>query len=354
MRIGLNGYFLGLSETGSGQYTSNLLYELRELGVAVDVIGPPSAGNLRKLWFEHVEVPKAALSRGVDVLHVPYLGPPLFRLRPTVVTVHDLILLVLPEHRGSWQVRLYTKLALMAVRFADLVIADSECTRQDLVRWAGIPSDKIRVIYLGVERRFRPVVDQGALAAMRNRYGLDERYIFYIGGLDWRKNVVTLLRAYAALENAPVLAIAGKPHSSDRGLYPDLPALARELGIEERVRFLGRVPEEDKPLLYAGASLFVFPSRYEGFGLTPLEAMACGTPVICSRAASLPEVVGDAAILFDPTDVHGLVEAMNAVLSDRTLAAELRHRGIKRASRFSWRRTAEETLAAYRAVHLPK
>jgi glycosyltransferase involved in cell wall biosynthesis len=166
------------------------------------------------------------------------------------------------------------------------------------------------------------------------------------------------------LPSAYTLAIAGRSQSDNPAIFPDLRQQARDLGLSVSeadgnghtsggrcdVRFLRFVPEEDKPLLYGAADLFVFPSLYEGFGLPPLEAMACGAPVVCSQAASLPEIVGDGGLLVDPTDVAALVEAMRAVLSDETLRAGLRQRGLAQAARFSWRRTADETVAVYESL----
>lgn len=347
MRIGLSGYFLERPQTGSGQYTQNLRRELRALGQDVVVLGPPGRGKARKVWFEQVSVPRLGRQLGLDVLHVPYLGSPLLRPTRTVVTVHDLIMLVLREHRGSRAFQVYTKLATAAARRADLILADSVCTQHDVVRLLGVPAERVRVVYLGVDAQFRPVADAERLAAARQRYGLPDGYILYMGGLDWRKNVATLLQAYAQLDGPPPLAIGGRAHSADRRLYPDLPSLARELGLAGKVLFLGWVAEEDKALLYAGALLFAFPSRYEGFGLTPLEAMACGTPVICSNAASLPEIVGDGALLCSPTDVGQWAAAMRELLGDGGLAARLGQRGLQRAAHFTWRRTAEQTLACY-------
>jgi glycosyltransferase involved in cell wall biosynthesis len=178
-----------------------------------------------------------------------------------------------------------------------------------------------------------------------------ERYIFYLGGLDQRKNVPQLVRAFAHLykqldQPDLQLLISGNPDKQRGPLFPDPRPVAAELGISEQVLYRF-VEDEDKPAMYSGASLFVFPSLYEGFGLTPLEAMSCGAPVVCSNRTSLPEVVGDAALTIDPDDTHALVEAMRSVLTNSTLRDDLRGRSLQRAAQFSWRKTASETLAAY-------
>ncbi len=356
MRIGINAFFLKRPETGSGQYTRHLLEALARVEPANEYIlfGPAirdsrfAIRNLRKLWFEQVSFPRAC--RGLDLAHVPYFASPLFPTTPTVVTIHDLIPLILPAYRGSLLVRAYTRLVAAAARRADAVIADSQASKRDIVRLLGIPSPRVHVVYLAADEKFRPVRDEALLGAVRRRYGLSDRYILYLGGFDCRKNVATLLRAFARLRRPAdlKLAIAGRLPERDTPFFPDPRRLAKELGIEEWVAFIGWVAEEDKPALYSGAVAFVFPSLYEGFGLPPLEAMACGAPVIASDRASLPEVVGQGGLLVDPTDVDGLAAAMERLLTDEGLRAELGERALVQAAKFRWEKTARETLAVYR------
>ncbi len=190
-------------------------------------------------------------------------------------------------------------------------------------------------------------------AQLRRKYALPERYLLYLGGFDQRKNLSALLRAFALLVSKQPqarLVIAGRLPGRDSPLFPDPRRLVGELGLEERVIFTGWVAEEDKPALLSGAVAFVFPSLYEGFGLPALEAMACGTPVVASNRSSLPEVVGEGGILVEPTDVEALAEAMETLLVDDVLRAELRPRALAQAARFSWEQTALETLAVYRKV----
>ena len=207
------------------------------------------------------------------------------------------------------------------------------------------------MIYEAAGEEYQPITDPEILARTRARYGLNEGYIFYLGGLDQRKNVPQLVRAFAhvhRLLGKPnlQLLIAGNPDRQKGPLFPDPRPVAADLGMTGQIiyRF---VEEEDKPALYSGASVFVFPSLYEGFGLDPLEAMSCGAPVVCSNRTSLPEVVGDAALLVDPDNTQKLVEAMCRVLTDESLQADLRARSLQRASLFNWHKTARETLAVY-------
>ncbi|HLB12656.1 MAG TPA: glycosyltransferase [Dehalococcoidia bacterium] len=377
MRIAISGYFLLHPATGSGQYTASLVRTLGQvcrdelllvcprgaLRLASSLVGGfegpcrvvpvslPAGGDLGKLWFEQVAVPWACRSWKAGLLHVPYFGPPLVKPCATVVTVHDLIMLLYPETRRSLQARAYTRLAAAACRRADFIVADSMSTREDVLRILGIAPEKVRSIYLACGGGYQPVTDAGILEAVRAKYGLEDEFLFYIGGLDWRKNLPRLLRAFSAISPKPQIAIAGRAFSRNRASFPDLAGLVRELGIRDRVVFMGQVPEEDKVPLYSACLAFVFPSLYEGFGLTPLEAMACGAPTVCSRAGSLPEVVGEAALLFDPVDERDVARALAAVLTDGGLRARMRQSGLEQSRKFSWQRTAEETLEVYRRVH---
>jgi glycosyltransferase involved in cell wall biosynthesis len=307
--------------------------------------------GLAKLWFEQVSFPLAC--RRLDLAHVPYFASPLFPPVPTVVTVHDLIPLLLPAYRGSPLVRLYTRLVAAAARRAEAIITVSQASKRDIVRCLRIPPERIHVTYEAAGDAFRPTENKVQLKVVCQKYALPERYLLYLGGFDQRKNLSTLLRAFAMLVNRQPqvrLVIAGRLSGRDSPLFPDPRRLAGELGIEEKVIFTGWVPEEDKPALLSGATAFVFPSLYEGFGLPPLEALACGTPVIASNCSSLPEVVGEGGILVEPTDVKALAEAMEVLLVDDALRAELRKRALAQAARFSWQQTAVVTLTVYRKV----
>jgi glycosyltransferase involved in cell wall biosynthesis len=288
----------------------------------------------------------------VDIFHATeHLLPPLRRVR-TVFTFHDAIYALFPQYHLPMN-RLF--LGLMMPRFlrrADAIIAVSECSKRDAVRLYGIDPACIRVVYEGVDARFQPVTDPTHLAQVRARYGLPERYILYVGTIEPRKNLVALLEAWSKIRNSNFevrnsLVIAGK-----KGwLYESFFARLRELGLEGEVLLPGYIADEDLPAVYSAASVFVFPSLYEGFGLPPLEAMACGTPVVCSNASSLPEVCDEAALLVAPTDTSALAQAMARVLSDDSLRATLRAHGLAQAAQFTWARTARETLAVYREVY---
>lgn len=363
MRVGINALFWERPETGSGQYTRHLLEALAKVDPTNEYLlispGPtPSISNIQyptsnraKLWFEQVSFPRAC--RHLDLAHVPYFASPLFPTVPTVVTVHDLIPLLLPAYRGSLLVRLYTRLVAAAARRAEAIITVSQASKQDIVCYLHIPPERVHVTYEAAGEAFQPVEDEAQLAAIRQKYALPERYFLYLGGFDQRKNLSTLLRAFALLVNRQQqarLVIAGKLPGRDSPLFPDPRRLVRDLDIVKRVSFTDWVPEEDKPALLSGATAFVFPSLYEGFGLPAAEALACGTPVIASSRSSLPEVVGEGGVLVEPADVEALAEAMEALLVDDVLRAELQQRALTQAAKFSWKQTALETLAVYRKV----
>ncbi len=292
-----------------------------------------------RLWT-HARLSWEMAHQPPDVLWVPAHVLPLIHPRRAVVTIHDLGYLHYPEGRSSY-LRLSTA---WSARAAAHLIAVSEATRSDLVRALHVPPAKIAVIHHGVDERFRLVTDPAALGAIRERYGLVGPYVLYVGTLRPRKNLVRLVEAFARLsigEGRLWLVLAGRKG----GLTDETLAAVKRLGLTDRVLFTGYVPDEDAPLLMAGARLFVLPSLYEGFGLPVLEAMACGVPVVCANVASLPEVAGDAALLVDPTDVAALAEAMRQALTDTDLRRDLIARGFRQAARFSWDRCAAETLA---------
>jgi len=299
-----------------------------------------------RLWT-HVRLSWEMARQPPDVLFVPAHVLPLVHPRCSVVTVHDLGYRHYPEAHPLLD-RLYLDLSTRYnAQAARRVIAVSQATQDDLVQHYGIEPGKISVVYSGWDERMQPVEDEGTIERVKARYGIRGEYVLYVGTLQPRKNLGRLLEAVALLREqaqrgeAPGLVIAGR-----KGwLYDPVFQQVERLGLEREVVFPGYVPQEDLPALLSGARLFVFPSLYEGFGLPVLEAMACGTPVVCSNVSSLPEVAGDAAFLVDPRDVKGMAEAMNRLLQDEGLRAEVVERGYRRVRQFSWDRCARETLA---------
>lgn len=375
MRVGLNAHLLSFGTTyrgaGISRYVRNLLAALRahggpeqlELFLGDRRVPPelapcagfrlhlsrwPTARPAVRIVWEQMVLPWLARRLQLDVLHGLGYALPVASDLPAIVTVYDLSFFTHPETHTRAS-RTYLRLmAPWAARRARLVMTISAHSRRDVVRWLGVPAERVRVVYPGVEPRFRPL-DAATVAAFRAAQGLDGPWALFVGTLEPRKNVARLLEALALVRKRGLparLLIAGAP-----GWGPDrLRERCAALGLAEAVRFVGYLPGDELPLWYNAASVFVYPSLYEGFGLPPLEAMACGTPVISSSAASLPEVVGDAGLLVEPTDVLALASALARVLTAPDLQAELRARGLERAARFSWTRAAECTLGLYREV----
>ncbi len=375
MKVAINAWFLDQPGTGSGQYLHGLLQampavapqhsvllvfprgavELRIPGQELEVqsfSAPFWRTNFGKVLFEQIVFPWACHRWGAEVAHVPYWGSPLRPPVPTVVTIHDLIPLLLPAYRGGPLVRLYTRLVTASAQRAAMVLTDSLASQRDIEAHLHLPAERVRSIYLAAGERFRPHPgpDDGEI---RRRYGLPRRYVLYLAGHDVRKNVETLVQAFAVVARADddvTLAIGGRLPERDKVPFFDPRPLVSRLDLESKVQFLGWVDEAHKPALYRGAACAAFPSRYEGFGLPVLEALACGTPLVTADAASLPELLGDAGFAVDPDDEQALAGAILSCLVDEAMAAELRRRGPEQAARFSWRETAQQTVAVYEEV----
>jgi alpha-1,3-rhamnosyl/mannosyltransferase len=296
-------------------------------------------------------VPALARRLRLDLLHSPYFVKPYAGLPcPSVVTIYDLIGWRFPRTL-SWRGRLFYRASMaLAVRTAAAVITISESARADLAHVYRLPAERLAVTPLAAGRRFRPQ-PAAEVAAARARHGLPERYVLYVGSNKPHKNLERLARAWervladGAAEGA-TLVIAGH---EDRK-HTELRRFVAERGLGSTVRFLPNLADADLPALYSGATVFAFPSYYEGFGLPPLEAMACGAPVLCAYASSLPEVVDTAALTVDPFSMIELAEGMARLLRNPSLRRELSVRGQRRAREFSWRRTALGTLRVYERV----
>jgi glycosyltransferase involved in cell wall biosynthesis len=286
--------------------------------------------------------------RPVDLLHVQFTAPP-FAPCPVVSTIHDLAFEHLPEtfNRRSWmQLRLTVR---RTARTAAHIITPSEFSRRDLIETYGVRPERISVTLEAAAPHFRPASAE-SVADVKRRYRLGADYVLAVGSIQPRKNLVRLIQAYSNLRRSrsqaklPQLVLVGKR----AWLYGETLSAVEQSGVAQTdVIFTGYVPEQDLPALYTGAVCFVYPSYFEGFGLPPLEAMACGAPVITGDRTSLPEVVGDAGLLVNPFDTDAIGAAIERVIDDGELRSRLRARGLKRAAQFSWRETARKTLEVY-------
>ncbi len=288
--------------------------------------------------------------RGAKLLHSPHHTTPLAWCPcPRVLTVHDVTFFILPRRYPLLRRLYFQALTMQAARRAKAVLVPSRSVGDEARPFLGIPADKLTVTHEGVDPEFRPLEREACRRLARERYGLPDGYLLSLGTREPGKNreaILWAMRYLLDLGEDPHLAVVGQP-----AWGAELEQVAvTQLGLADRVHFTGYVLQKDLPALYNAASIFVFPSLHEGFGLPVLEAMACGTPVVTSNVSALPEVAGDAAILVDPNDAHALADAINYVLNDAAEAARLRKAGIERAAAFTWDACAEATLAVYRRL----
>jgi len=361
--IGIDAHMLGQRDTGNETYVTNLthglaevrspyafrMYTITDTAIASQRLPQgtkfcierlrPGTDSLRLLWA----MPRAVRRAGVQLLHVTYVAP--LRLAcPVVVTVHDVSYALFPEW-FSWRTRLVLScLVPISLRRAARIVT------RELMRVYGIADGRIAVTGGAVSPGFVPIHDEGLLQLVCMRYGLRRPFLLAVGNLEPRKNLVRLVMAYSvylqSTDGSLQLCIVGQA----RRRASEVERTVRSLGLERRVVFTGYVPPADLHALYCAAHLLVFPSLYEGFGLPPLEAMACGTPVVSSDAGALTEILGDAAVFIDPLDIASLSQGIRRGVEDKELRRELIERGIKRASRFSQSGFARRTLAVYREV----
>jgi glycosyltransferase involved in cell wall biosynthesis len=293
------------------------------------------------LWIQYWTGP-------LDLFHATdFFLPPVRPGTCTLVTIHDLSFVREPETVMPGMTHHLTKWVPHSVKRADHVIAVSEATRQDLIELYQTSPEKISVLYHGVTPDFQPVTEAARLAAVRQKYGLGERpFILSVGTIQPRKNYQRLIQAFATLDPTLALVIIGSKGWKYEAVFSEV----AKRGLDQRVHFLGFVADADLPALYSTASLFVYPSLYEGFGLPALEAMACGTPVVASNQSALPEVIGEAGLLVDPGDIEALAAAMARLLTDTSLRQKLAQAGRARAASFTWSGMAAKLLDLYKKL----
>jgi glycosyltransferase involved in cell wall biosynthesis len=368
LRIAIDAHSVGTELGGNESYATNLIEALAEIDTAnhytLYVTRREAVERFSNRWPNFVvraTLPHTPLVRipltlsaelrknPVDVLHVQFTAPP-FSPCPVVVSIHDLSFEHLPQtfkRRSRTQLRMTVR---RSARKAAQVVALSEHARSDIITTYGLRPEKLNVIPLAAPSYFGPVEDAAELQRVRQIYGIEPNYILTVGSIQPRKNLSRLIAAYSSLRHAqrevklPQLVLVGKC----AWLYDETLRTIKELEVSNSVVLTGYVPEANLPALYSGALCFVYPSYFEGFGLPPLEAMKCGAPVIVSNKTSLPEVVGQAAILVDPFDISDIASAIEKVISNSNLRSHLRVKGFERARLFDWRETARQTVAVYK------
>ncbi|HEY1016171.1 MAG TPA: glycosyltransferase family 1 protein, partial [Herpetosiphonaceae bacterium] len=297
---------------------------------------------------------RAARRLKLDVIHDPNGIAPFAAAHPAtrhLVTIHDAFAFVYPEQQAALDTWRYRLMLPRVLRRADRVLTDSAHSRRDLLRYLPLKQELVEVVHCGINERFRPA-GPAAIDAVLRRYGLEQPFVLYVGSINGRKNIARLFEAFALVrERLPGLKLV--MGGAKQWQTAELEATYDRLDLAADVVWTGYLADEDLPALYSAARAFVFPSLYEGFGLPPLEAMACGTPVVTSDTSSLPEVAGDAALLIDPLDPRALAAAIARICGDEELRAELRARGLAQAARFHWHRAAEAVWGAYQRALAP-
>lgn len=366
MKIGIIADSLNDNFTGVSNYTYNLIDNLSNLDNNDDVfqlINYKTNQHFSQLKTIKINNPFRVLKTygwypylirklkkfDLDIIHNPSQIPTYVKAKQKyILTVHDLTPFIVPSESKFGRPTIHKILFPRTLRNADKIIADSYNTKKDLINYFKIPADKIRVIYLAASEKFKPLDNQG-IYTFKEKYGFNFSFILYVGTLEGRKNIPFLIKSFYEFRKKSQnvkLVIAGKKGWKYKNIF----SMIDELNLNNEIIFTGYVPEEDLPGLYSSADLFVYPSIYEGFGLPPLEAMACGCPVITSNISSLPEVVGDAGIMVDPYNVDELSSAMYKVLNDSVLRKDLVTKGLNRAKMFNWEKCAKDTINVYREV----
>jgi len=371
MIIGIDGraayWYRG---TGIGTYVYQLIYKQSQLDqdnqyyilipresdysfIWGDNFHKTPVDNMRKdRFWEELEIKDVLLDRKVDVYHIPQngIGMPKEKICPFVITLHDVIPITMPETVGPYYCKKFLDSIPEILEKSDAILTVSEFSKADICRELSLPEDKVFVSKLAAEDIYTPVDKTLAKAYIREKYGIEDDFFLYVGGFNPRKNIKSLLLAYAyikeRLKKCYKIVILGKQGKS----YDDLVKLSHKLKISNDCIFTGFIPVDDMPLFYNAASVFVYPSLYEGFGLPVVESMACGTPVITSNITSLPEVVGDAAITVYPDDYEAIGNNMLQLVEDEMLYETMRAKALERASLYSWDKTVKDTIEVYKSV----
>jgi glycosyltransferase involved in cell wall biosynthesis len=373
LRVGLLAYGLERPATGIGRYTVEIAKAIHTHHPAIQMVlltpfdqTIDGLEDLRRIRLHGTRLLPATMTLGpaqlaltarrhqLDIVHDPAgIAPFLFPRWPSgvgrVVTIHDMVPFVHPETHDRLTNFLFHRYIPRAIARTDRVITVSDASKRDIERFYDVDSSRVCRVYCGIGEQFHPRTEEAVVDICR-RYGIHKPYVLAVGALQARKNLESVLEAYARLRRQGLphtLVLVGPKAWKSQGVFQRL----HQLELDDDVQLTGFIDDRDLPAVYSGASCFIFPSLYEGFGLPPLEAMACGAPVVTSNTSSLPEVVGDAGLLVGPKDIDCLTTAISRVLTDSALASDLRNRGIARAKQFTWEAAALSHADLYRNIH---
>jgi glycosyltransferase involved in cell wall biosynthesis len=335
---------------GIGSYTRNLIGSLK----AID----------KKNEYFLIANDKELNRLKPDIVHYPYfdffqLTLPLMREKPTIVTIYDVIPLIFPEHfPPGLKGRVKLEIQKHSLNGVKAIITISEASKKDIIKYLEVPKEKVFVTYLapGKEfKKFQPKAGPPLAEKIRQKYHLPEVFVFYVGDVNWHKNIPGLIKVMAKINPAVSLVLAGKAFMDEElKETKEILQLIKEPNLINRVKLLGYLPESELVAIYNLASVYCQPSFYEGFGLPVLEAMACGCPVVAAKAGSLPEICKEAAIMIDPYDISDIARGINRVVENKSIRNDLINKGFKQENKFSWEKTARETLAVYNRVYAQK
>lgn len=369
-KIGIDARMLGFAQTGIGNYIRHLIagifehdkkhnYAIFLLPEEYDNLKVPS-DRIKKVmvksrwygWKEQFEFPLEIYRQNLDLMHFTHFNSPILHFGKSIVTIHDITPFFFPGHKMKSLAR---KIGFRAVFYSSVikaskVIAVSENTKNDIMKHFGIGKDKIEVIYEGVDGQFSHIQDVQKINALKGKYSLKKPFIFYTGVWRNHKNLVGLIKAFSILKKRYGLEYDLVLGGNEDPYYPEVRSAWEKLGVSENIKRVGFIPQAELPLFYNAADLFVIPSFYEGFGLIGLEAFASGAPVVSSKRTSLPEILGNAALYFNPDDPEEMARTMKLVLEDKKLYNDLIARGKERVKLFSWEKMAKETLEIYETI----
>ncbi|MBU0981947.1 glycosyltransferase family 4 protein [Patescibacteria group bacterium] len=375
MRIGIDARMYSTEFTGIGRYVFELARNLAKVDKKneyvlfmnkpeYDAYEPPNKRFSKVLvnakhysYAEQIRYPSILRKAKLDLMHFTHFNAPMLYRRPSLVTIHDLTLSFFPGKKmnSGFQRFSYNKVLRSILKHSKKIIAVSENTKMDLEEVAGAFPDKIEVIYEGVNENFGPRGVKEENEGVLKKYGITKNYLLYTGVWRGHKNLVNLIKAFSILHQDETFDAQLVITGADDPYYPEIKRTVKELELENNTIFTGLVSEEELVALYQEARVFVFPSLYEGFGLPPLEAMRCGTPVAASKTSCIPEVCGeDNALFFDPYDPTEMADSINKIWINEELRGELRDRGLKWSKKFSWEKMAEKTLSVYEGLDITK